>query len=312
MAPSWTPESLPDLAGRTYVVTGGNTGIGKWTVYHLAKRHAKVFLGCRSRDKGQQAMNDIQTDIPDADIEILLMDLMDLKSINAAAKEVAQKTKTLHGIVNSAGIMATPYKMTEDGYESQFQTNYLSHWLLTYQLLPLLQRTASQSSPGTVRIVNVSSMGHNAAASNGINFEDTSLKDSFTFKRYAQSKLANILHSKALEQRFGPNGRLADVNTSIWNIALHPGNVDTQLNVQSWGGSIAPVLRCLGVYMTPEEGSFNSLFALAGKEMKADDSGSYFIPFAKKKQPSKLAENAELAEKLWTWTEEQMRRKAFI
>ncbi len=158
--------------------------------------------------------------------------------------------------------MAVPFEMTSDGYESQIQTNYLSHFVLTYQLLPLLQKTAANSPKGVVRIVNVSSMGHKAAPSEGINFEDINLKDAFTFRRYAQSKLANILHTNALNKRYGPE------EGEIWVASLHPGNVDTQLNTKSWGSSFTPMLRCFGVYIKPEEGSFTSLFAAASPEFK--------------------------------------------
>ncbi len=276
MAPSWTPDQLPDLAGRTYVVTGGNAGIGYWTVLHLARHHAKVFLGCRNAGKGREAVNSILRVVPEANVELLVMDLMDLRSVIAAATELVSKTDRLHGLVNNAGIMATPLLITKDGYESQFQTNYLSHWVLTHHLLPKLQATAATCEAGAVRIVNVSSTGHMMAPTGDINFEDTSLKDAFTFKRYGQSKLANILHSRALEQRYGPL-RLDDRNQTsrpLLNVAVHPGNVDTQINDKSWGGSLAPVLRFLGVYTTPEQGSFTSLYAVAGP-FAEEDSGAY-------------------------------------
>src|SRR5262249_1218738 len=134
-------------------------------------------------------------------IHLVVMDLMSLKSVVAGAARLRAECTALHGIVNSAGIMATPYVMSEDGDESQFQTNYLSHWLLTQHLLPLLESTARRAPPGTVRMVNVSSMGHNATLKEGISFDDTSLQDKFTFRRYAQSKLANVLHAKALHAR---------------------------------------------------------------------------------------------------------------
>jgi NAD(P)-dependent dehydrogenase (short-subunit alcohol dehydrogenase family) len=131
--------------------------------------------------------------------------------------------------------MATPFEMTADGYEAQIQTNYLSHWVLTYHLLPLLRKTAATSTRGEVRIVNVSSMGHKQAPSEGINFKDINLKDSFTFSRYAQSKLANVLHAKALNKHFGTQSQKAGAEGEMGVASLHPGNVDTQLNAKSWG-----------------------------------------------------------------------------
>jgi NAD(P)-dependent dehydrogenase (short-subunit alcohol dehydrogenase family) len=312
MAPSWTPDSLPALSGRVYLVTGGNAGIGFHTVLQLAKHGARVYLGSRSAEKGNQAMNSIKASVPKADIALLQMDLMDLSSVVAAAKNLLANETQLHGLVNSAGIMATPFQMTKDGYESQWETNYLSHWVLAWHLLPLMQKTAINSPEGAVRIVNVSSIGHSSAPSEGINFADTSLKDSHTFRRYGQSKLGNILHAKALDKRYGPASQSENEGGKIWIVALHPGNVDTGLNQKSWGSAMVPVLRCLGVYIKPEEGAYTSLFAVAGESLRKEDSGKYFVPFGKLATPSKMAQNMELAERLWDWTEKEMREKKLI
>ncbi|KAK5062889.1 hypothetical protein LTR84_004964 [Exophiala bonariae] len=316
MAPlKWSPTALPALQGRTYVVTGGNTGIGYWTVYHLALRGATVYLTSRSETKGIQAVEEIKSAISRADeafqphLHILVMDLMSLASVYAAAKKVRSECSQLHGLVNSAGIMATPYLLSDDGYESQFQTNYLSHWLLTYHLLPLLETTAQMTPEGTVRIVNVSSMGHAATLKEGITFEDTGLKGKFTFRRYAQSKLGNILHARSLHER----ASLPNNDRKVWSISLHPGNVDTQLNVKTLGGStLTPILRCLGTYISPEQGSYNSLWALAGTDLRVEHSGKYFVPVAVEKKPSKQALDERLATKLWEWTESEMERKGVL
>jgi len=312
MSPSWTPDSLPALSGRVYLVTGGNTGIGFHTVLQLAKHGARVYLGSRSTERGNQAMNSIRASVPNADITLLQMDLMDLSSVVAAAKNLLANETQLHGLVNSAGIMATPFQMTKDGYESQWETNYLSHWVLAWHLLPLMQKTAANSPEGAVRIVNVSSVGHTAAPSEGIKFADTSLKDSHTFRRYGQSKLSNILHAKALNKRYGPTSQSENNGGKIWIVALHPGNVDTGLNQKSWGSAMTPVLRLLGVYIKPDEGAYTSLFAVAGESLKKEDSGKYFVPFGKLTTPSKKAQNTELAERLWDWTEKEMKEKGFI
>jgi NAD(P)-dependent dehydrogenase (short-subunit alcohol dehydrogenase family) len=319
---NWSPSSLPPLNGRTYIVTGGNTGIGYWTVHHLAKHGATVYMTCRTAEKATAALSALLTSIqksdPSAsitpDIRPVTMDLMSLSAVRDAATKILAEVTSLHGVVNSAGIMATPYAMSEDGYESQFQTNYLSHWLLTYLVLPLLESTAAREEPGVVRIVNVSSIGHAAAPKEGVNLADTALAQSFTFRRYGQSKLANILHAKSLHARYtgGGRDRLATANNKIWALSLHPGNVDTQLNTRSVGSALVPVLRCLGVYITPEEGSYNSLWAVASPGVTAEMSGEYFVPVGVKKDPSKLARDAQLADRLWEWTEQEMRSKGFI
>ena len=297
------------------MVTGGNTGIGYRTVYHLALHEAKVFFASRSAEKGAAAVASITASTKktnfglEPDLHLVLMDHMSLTSVLEAAKRIQSECTILHGIVNSAGIMATPYQMSQDGFESQWQTNYLAHWLLTYHLLPLFESTTRVSSPGTVRIVNISSMGHTATLKEGISFNDTSLKDTFTFRRYAQSKLANILHANLLHSRY-KLAAAAEGGSQIWAFSLHPGNIDTQLNTRSRGGTrLVPFLRCMGVYITPQEGSFSSLWAVAGKEVTAETSGGYFVPVGEKKVPSKQAQDLKLAERLWDWTERALREK---
>jgi NAD(P)-dependent dehydrogenase (short-subunit alcohol dehydrogenase family) len=141
-------------------------------------------LASRNASKGTQAIADIKATVSNPTIELLQMELMNLDSVVVAAKKILAQETHLHGLINSAGIMATPFGVTKDGYEAQFQTSYISHWLLTYDLLPLLQKTAQTSSPGTVRIVDVTSMSHAAAPRGGIKFPDPNLKDDLTFRRY--------------------------------------------------------------------------------------------------------------------------------
>lgn len=208
-------------------------------------------MGARSEDKAKASIENIKREIPGAMVEPLLMDLMDLSSVVAAAKRVSLIEQKLHGLVNNAGIMAVPTQMTKDGYESQwqvtnyvpfpsfgcdilsnhliFKTNYLSHWLLTRLLLPLLLSTAASSPAGIVRVTNVSSVGHKQwAPSVGIDFEDINQTKSGPWSRYGQSKLGNILHSKELLRRYGPGGSELQLGDGeIWTASVHPGNIDT-------------------------------------------------------------------------------------
>lgn len=117
------------------------------------------------------------------------------------------------------------------------QTNYLSHWLLTHLLLPLLKKTAAAGKPGDVRIVNVTSDGHSRfPPKEGINFDDISLEGENSMKRYGQSKLANILHAKQLSERFGPSeGR--NGSGEIWAASVHPGHIDTCVSSATFGAS---------------------------------------------------------------------------
>ncbi|KAJ5993562.1 hypothetical protein N7451_009286 [Penicillium sp. IBT 35674x] len=171
------PDTLPGLSGKVFIVTGGNSGIGYYTVAHLAEHGAHVYICARSSEKGTAAISNIKEIYPSANIDLLQMDLMDLASVVKAAKHFLSIETALHGLVNNAGIMATPFEITKNGHEAQWQTNYLAHWVLTEQLLPLMLRTSKTLPPGSVRIVNLTSTGHLGAPESGINFKDLSLKE---------------------------------------------------------------------------------------------------------------------------------------
>ncbi|KAL4792623.1 hypothetical protein BDV19DRAFT_391928 [Aspergillus venezuelensis] len=308
------PFTLSSRTGKTYLVTGGNTGVGYHTVEELAKKGARVYIGARSPGKAESAITHIKSENPDADLHFLHMDLMDLQSVVAAAKEFKQKEPKLHGLINNAGIMATPFALTNDGYEAQWQTNYLSHWLLTWHLLDTLSATArEESSPRNVRIVNVTSDGHQFAPKAGIAFDDLKQEKRGIWSRYGMSKLANILHAKQLDKLYGPNGSEGDSMSVIWTAAVHPGHLDTNLNRQTaLPNCFNTVLRAVGAYSPAREGAYNSLFAIASTEFKEGDSGGYLVPGQKRKMPSKAAMDMELAQKLWTWTEGEMRSRGFL
>ncbi|EGR49142.1 uncharacterized protein TRIREDRAFT_60739 [Trichoderma reesei QM6a] len=315
----FSPDSIPSLQGRVYLVTGGNAGIGKQTVIGLATRGAKVYMGARSKGKALAAIHEIQEKHSSADIHFLELDLSSFQSVIAAANRLRAEEPALHGLINNAGIMGVPYSLTTDGYESQFQTNYLSHWLLTHHLLPLLQSTAQSSPEGTVRLVNVTSDGHAAfPPPGGIRFDDTGLEKESAMMRYGQSKLANILHTVQLNKRYGP-ASVGAGNGAIWFAAVHPGHIDTDLNKQATGaapGAIlraaTPIMRCLGVLDKQEKGAWSSLFAIASNDFKGANSGAYVVPYAKIGTPSELARDESLAEKLWQWTETELGAKGLL
>ncbi|KAK9311431.1 hypothetical protein V1522DRAFT_373596 [Lipomyces starkeyi] len=320
---SFTPESLPDLRGRVYLVTGGNAGLGYHTVLQLAAHHARVYIGSRSEAKGSTAIEEIKVTVPDADVHLLKMDNMNLKSVVSAAHELCKKEKRLHGLVNNAGVMATPFEKTVDGYESQFQTNYISHWLLTQLLMPLILAAASSSAPGVVRVVNVSSSAHDNAPSNGIDLQDTDQKNGDPLSRYGSSKLANILHVKELDRRY----RLLtssvdgdDAEREIWFASVHPGLVNTNL-IRNANGSrmlaiivliVTTLMKVLPISVPPEKGVYTQLFAIASDRFTREMSGAYLVPVAKVGTTTKQGKNDELAKALWEWTENEMKHAGFI
>lgn len=198
------------------------------------------------------------------------------------------------------------------------QTNYLAHFLLTKLLLPLLLSTADSSGPGDVRIVNVTSDGHQLFENNGgICFDDIQLQAASSMKRYGQSKLANILHIKELNRTFGPESQ--SDNAKIWVAAVHPGHISTDLGKKATGVAPAYILRTirlatrlLKVLDNPDKGAFSTLWAIASKEFDESMSGAYIIPYMKIGTPSKYAMDEALASRLWSWTTDQLKQRGFL
>jgi NAD(P)-dependent dehydrogenase (short-subunit alcohol dehydrogenase family) len=334
------PDALPDLTGKIYIVTGGTSGMcvnffpfppaslkvtdltnnrGYHTISHLASHNAHVYMCARSQEKGNTAIARIKETHPAANISLLTMDHTDLSTVVSAADDFVSRETALHGLVNNAGIMATPFELTKDGYEAQWQTNYLAHWLFTELLLPVLLRTAkTTTTPGAVRIVNITSSGHLSAPKTGINFDDTSLKNDGPWARYGQSKLANILHTKTLHKRYGPGSTHATQGSGdIWVSCVHPGIVGTNLasSVGWFESMVFPILRLFGLFWTADKGSWNTLFCVAGSDMKPEQSGAYLEIFGRFGEPAWLSKNAkdgELAERLEEWTAELMRREGWL
>ncbi|KAG9190087.1 hypothetical protein G6011_08175 [Alternaria panax] len=310
------PNSLPSLNGKVFIVTGGNSGIGYHTVAHLAEHGAHVYMCARNAAKGAEAIARIKNMHPSAQVDLLQIDSKDLASVVAAAQRFLTLETALHGLVNNAGIMATPYEITKDGHEAQWQTNYLAHWVLTHHLLQVMLDTSKTLPQGSVRIVNLTSSGHLSAPSSGINFEDPTLKDASPMARYGQSKLANILHTKYLHKAYGPDSHSACNNDGeIWTSCVHPGLVETNLadGVSEAGfamTSIISVLRAVGMFWSADKGSYNSLFCVASGDMKAGQSGGYLEIYNRFGEPwwqSGPAKDAELAERLEENTQQMMR-----
>jgi NAD(P)-dependent dehydrogenase (short-subunit alcohol dehydrogenase family) len=317
---NFDPASIPDLHGKTYLVTGGNTGIGKATVIGLAQHGATVYMGARSESKATSAILEMKNELPNADIRYLHMDLTNLSSVIAAAKELRRESQVLHGLINNAGIMAVEHSLTGDGLEIQLQTNYLSHWLLTHHLLPLLRATAQNLPAGSVRVASVSSDAHERFISKaGIEFENIELKNASAMGRYAQSKLAQILHIKTLESMYGPSSTSTSQKGEIWFASIHPGYIATNLLGQSTGMASAMVMkpvsklmRCVGILEDQEKGAWNSLFATVSTNFKQENSGAYIVPYANIGTPSKHAIDAHMAKRLWEWTEQELGNRGML
>ncbi|OAA61313.1 NAD(P)-binding domain protein [Cordyceps fumosorosea ARSEF 2679] len=314
----FTVDSLPSLCGKTYVVTGGNAGIGYSTVAGLAARGARVYVGARSEVKTSEAITAIKAATPSADVRFLPLDLSSLVSVVAAARHLRRTETALHGLINNAGIMGVPFSTTEDGYEA----NYIAHLLLTHHLLPLLQATGAATAQMT-RLVNVTSNGHERfVPPGGIAFDDLDLESRNAMIRYGQSKLANVLHAKELHRKYGPGASGApglasarrpfiQATSTRRNTARHARSIN--LNKQATGAApslllraVTPVMRCVRILDEQYKGALSSLFAIASDDFTTSDSGAYVIPYAVIGSPSIYAQDPALATKLWEWTEAQL------
>jgi len=220
---AWTETSIPDQSGRTFLVTGANSGLGLETARALAQRGAHVLLAARNPEKGSAAVDRIIATGPAGSVEFVELDLADLDAVAATAKSVLANRDSLDGLINNAGIMATPYGTTAQGFEQQFGTNHLGHFALTGHLLPLLLATDGS------RVVNVSSNGHRGGKPD---FTLPSEQDYSPWQAYFNSKLANLLFTSELQRRLAASG------SSTLAVAAHPGASSTNLGHENPGGLI--------------------------------------------------------------------------
>lgn len=223
MSQQWTAADVPDLSGKTIIVTGGNSGIGYEAARQLAGKNARVVLACRDQGKADTAAAAIRGEHPGATVEVMALDLASLASVRAFAEAVRRQHPRLDVLCNNAGVMALPYRKTADGFEMQFGTNHLGHFALTGQLLDVLRQTAG------ARVVNVSSGAHRAG---WIRFKDLQWERGYRkWLAYGQSKLANLLFTYELQRR------LTAAQVPVLSVACHPGYAAT--NLQSAGPRMA-------------------------------------------------------------------------
>jgi NAD(P)-dependent dehydrogenase (short-subunit alcohol dehydrogenase family) len=203
-----------NLSGCTVFITGANSGLGQETARAMASKGAHVIMAGRDQDKLDEAVAAIRADVPSAELDTITVDLGSLESIRASASRARQRFAKIDILINNAGVMATPFTHTADGFEMQFGTNHLGHFALTGELMPLIERGT------TKRIVNLSSRGHHMGP---VHFDDPNFvhRPYDPWSSYGQSKTANILFTVGLEQHFAVLG--------IHAYAVHPGGIQTNL-----------------------------------------------------------------------------------
>ena len=293
---AWTHEEIPDLHGKTIVITGANSGIGYEAALHLAGRGAHVVFACRNEEKANEAMAQVQQRYPEALLSLIPLDLADLTSVRAFVDAFCSEHDQLNVLINNAGIMAIPRRETADGFEMQLGTNHLGHFALTGLLIERLLHTPAS------RVVNVSSLAHRFGA---LRFDDIQGKRSYDpWRAYGQSKLANLSFTYELDYR------LRRHHADTIAVACHPGWAATNLQAVGPQMSNSPIkakFSALGNQLFAQSaymGALPTLYAAAADDVA---SGDFIGPdglmqargYPKKVRSNSASQSVEAGQKLW-------------
>lgn len=291
----WTAHDIPDQTGKTFLVTGANSGLGLGTSTELARRGAHVIMTARNPAKGEQALNEVKQAAPTSQVDLLALDLASFASIESFANEVQAKLDKLDGLINNAGVMMLKERQTTaDGLEMQLGTNHFGHFALTARLWPLLKATPSS------RIVTVSSIYGDVKKSQ-IYWDDVQLERGYSgTTAYAQSKFANQLFTLELAER------MQKAALSQRSIAAHPGY--TKTNLQRHMGLIG-IIGNLLIAQRLEHGILPQLRAATDPSAQ---SGDYFGPhgifkmqgFPVRAKFNERAHDQETRQRFWALSEE--------
>lgn len=295
----WTLSDAPPQTGRVAVVTGANSGIGRATAFGLATLGARVVLACRNEKTAAEAADEIAATVPGADLDVVQLDLSELASVRRAAGEIIARHTTIDLLVNNAGVMRGRRELTADGFEMDFGTNFLGHFVWTHDLL---QRISVGG-----RVITVGSHAHRTGV---VDFNDLTMGRRFTSPAaYSRSKLAQLLFAFELDRR------LSAASMPVLSLAAHPGGTRTgvmreQNRFLQWA-YFAPSLRWLTdrFIMDPPEGMLSILRAATDPKAVG---GQYYGPTGRLGlagppvlvRPAERALDRDVAARLWTVAEE--------
>lgn len=288
---TWRPAMMPDLSGKTILVTGANSGIGLEAVKLFAGKGAEVIMACRNVEKAEVAAAEVRAVVPEARLVIMALDLADLASVKAFADAVKQRFSTLDVLLNNAGLMAPPLQRTKDGFEIQFGTNHLGHFALTGQLLELLE---AADAP---RIVQISSLAHRGGK---LMWDNLNAEKSYSrWAFYCQSKLANLIFARDL------NRRLEKAGSKVHAYAAHPGYSATHLQDTVPAGGLFNTIMA----QPAEMGCLPGVMAATSPDVEP---GGYYGPDGRimelRGYPApafarKITDNKTVAQRLWQESE---------
>jgi NAD(P)-dependent dehydrogenase (short-subunit alcohol dehydrogenase family) len=293
----WTADDIPTQAGRTFIVTGANSGLGHVTTRELASHGAHVIMTARDRTKGERAIEELRAGQPDASLELRHLDLSDLESVKAFAQGIIADRVPVDVLINNAGIMMPPRSLTKQGFELQFGTNHLGHFALTGLLLDRL-RTGRDS-----RVVTVSSTAHKSGS---IHFDDLTGERGYArWAFYCQSKFANAVFGLELDRRLRASG------VPVKSILAHPGYSATNLQTSGPTGFLNLLMRVGNRFIAQdvEIGVLSQLYAATdpraeGGQFIGPDGRGEASGYPTIVQPIDPARVPETAQRLWRISEE--------
>lgn len=300
MGRQWTARDIPDLGGKTAIVTGANSGLGFETSKALAGAGATVIMACRNPTRAESAAEAIRRAHGQADVEIMALDLADLASVRVFAQVANQRCSRLDLLINNAGVMALPERRTADGFEMQFGTNHLGHFALTGLLFERLKAT-----PGA-RVVTESSLAHRFGR---IRFHDLQWERGYSkWLAYGQSKLANLMFALELDRR------LRAESIDLFSLSAHPGFSATHLQFagpEMSGSKIATLgMKASNTLFAQsrDRGALPALYAATSDDVTG---GDYIGPggfqeiqgFPARASVSKRARDPDTAQRLWSVSE---------
>ncbi|XP_014507007.1 short-chain dehydrogenase TIC 32, chloroplastic isoform X1 [Vigna radiata var. radiata] len=283
-----------DGTALTAIVTGASSGLGLETTRVLASRGVHVVMAVRNVDSGKNVKETVLKEIPSAKIDVMELDLSSMASVRKFAADFNSSGLSLNILINNAGVMATPFLLSQDNIELQFATNHLGHFLLTNLLLETMKKTVRECKQEG-RIVILSSEAHRFAYREGILFDKINDESGYnSYFSYGQSKLANILHAKELARRLKEEGVEITVNS------LHPGSIVT--NILRYHGYVNALANMVGKYFLKnvQQGAATQCYVALHPQVKGV-SGEYFMD-CNKADPTSLAKDSGLAKKLWEFS----------
>ncbi|CAD6207187.1 GSCOCG00010156001-RA-CDS [Cotesia congregata] len=297
----YNKTDLPKKSDCVAIVTGGSRGIGVEVVKMLLRCDMEVIIACRRKEAGEKTIDKIRASgITEGKAKVYVLDNSSLDSVKKFANDIKKDYDKIHVLINNAGVMFTPYKETKDGFEQQWGVNYLSHFLLTSLLMPLLQNAGTEEN--FARVINISSCAHHLGT---INFDDINYnkrKPFLTYCAYGQSKLAQVIFTETLRHIINKN------ELFVKTYAVHPGMVNTDLFENSFIHYFGFLMKIM--FKSPERGARTIVYAAVSKAIE-DTDGLYYSN-CRKATPNQLVYDKPTQERLFLLSLEQTKLESFL